>query len=43
MVPVVTDIIEEAGAVIHPLPFRAEAWRDRTLLMYKIRLDGIEL
>ncbi|HME26592.1 MAG TPA: nucleotidyltransferase domain-containing protein [Acetobacteraceae bacterium] len=43
MVPVVTDIIEETGAVIHPLPFRAGAWRDRTPLMHEIRLDGVDL
>ena len=43
MVPVVTDIIEETGAVIHPLPFRAGAWRDRTPLMHEIRLDGMDL
>ncbi|HEY2615777.1 MAG TPA: hypothetical protein VGI78_00415 [Acetobacteraceae bacterium] len=43
MVPVVTDIVEETGAVIHPLPFRAGAWRDRTPLMHEIRLDGVDL
>jgi len=43
MVPAVTDIIEETGAVIHPLPFRAGAWRERTPLMHEIRLDGVDL
>jgi predicted nucleotidyltransferase len=43
MVPVVTDIVEETGAVIHPLPFRAGAWRERTPLMHEIRLDGVDL
>ncbi len=41
--PLVTDIIEQAGAVIHPLPYRAEAWRDRTPLIHEIRRDGIDL
>jgi uncharacterized protein len=43
MVPVVTDIVEETGAVIHPLPFRAGAWQDRTPLMHELRQDGVEL
>jgi predicted nucleotidyltransferase len=43
MVPLVTDIVEETGLVIHPLPFRAGAWRERTPLMHEIRLDGVDL
>ena len=43
LVPLVTDIIDEAGAVIHPLPYPAGAWRDRTPLMHEIRRDGIDL
>jgi hypothetical protein len=43
LVPVVTDIIEDSGVVIHPMPFRAGAWRDRTPLMHEIRRDGIDL
>ena len=43
MVPLVTDIIEEMGAVIHPMPYRAGAWRERTPLMHEIRRDGIDL
>lgn len=43
MVPLVTDIVEETGAVIHPLPFRAGAWQDRTPLMHELRHDGVEL
>ena len=43
MVPVVTDIVEETGAVIHPLPFRAGGWRERTPLMHEVRLDGVDL
>jgi uncharacterized protein len=43
LVPLVTDIVEETGAVIHPLPFRAGTWRERTPLMHEIRLDGVDL
>jgi len=43
LVPLVTDIIEDTGAVIHPMPFKAGAWRERTPLMHEIRLDGVEL
>lgn len=43
MVPLVTDIVEETGVVVHPLPFRAGAWRERTPLMHEIRLDGVDL
>jgi predicted nucleotidyltransferase len=43
MVPVVTDIIEETGAVVHPMPYRAGAWRERTPLMHEIRRDGVDL
>jgi uncharacterized protein len=43
MVAVVTDIVEETGAVIHPMPFRAGAWQERTPLMHEIRLDGVDL
>lgn len=43
MVPIVTDIIDETGAVIHPQPFRAGSWRERTPLMHEIRLDGLDL
>jgi predicted nucleotidyltransferase len=43
IVPLVTDIVEETGAVIHPLPFRAGAWRDRTPLMHELRLEAVDL
>ena len=43
MVPLVTDIIEETGAVIHPMPYRVGAWRERTPLMHEIRRDGVDL
>jgi uncharacterized protein len=43
LVPLVTDIVEEAGVVVHPMPYRAGAWRDRTPLMHDIRRDGIDM
>lgn len=43
MVPLVTDIIEDTGAVIHPMPFPAGAWRERTPQMHEIRSDGVDL
>jgi len=43
IVPVVTDIIDDTGAVIHALPYRAGSYEDRTSLMREIRRDGIDL
>ena len=43
LVPLVTDIVEETGAVIHPLPYQAGAWRERTPLMHELRLDGVDI
>ena|SRR5579871_6648808 len=43
LVPLVTDIIEQTGAVIHPLPYGAGAWRERTPLMHEVRRDGVDL
>ena len=43
MIPLVTDIIEETGVIIHPMPYRAGAWRERTPLMHEVRRDGIDL
>jgi hypothetical protein len=43
LVPLVTDIIEQSGAVIHPLPYRAGAWQARTPLMHEVRRDGVDL
>ncbi len=43
LVPLVTDILEETGLVIHPLPYPAGAWRERTPLMHDVRRDGIDL
>src|SRR5713226_8528570 len=38
-----TDIVDETGAVIHALPYRAGAFQDRTSLMHEIRIEGVNL
>lgn len=38
-----TDIIEETGAFVHAMPYRAGSYRERTPLMFEIRTDGIDL
>ncbi len=43
IVPVVTDIIDDTGAVIHAMPYRAGSYRDRTSLMREIRREGVDL
>jgi len=43
MVPVVTDLVEETGAVIHPMPHRAGYYRERTSLMREVRSEGLDL
>lgn len=42
IVSVVTDIIDDTGAVIHAMPYRAGAYRDRTSLMREIGREGID-
>jgi uncharacterized protein len=43
IVPVVTDIIDDTGVVIHAMPYRAGAYEDRTSLMREIRREGKDL
>jgi predicted nucleotidyltransferase len=43
IVPVVVDIIDDTGAVIHAMPYRAGSYDDRTSLMREIRREGVEL
>ena len=38
-----TDILYEAGAFIHAMPYRAGSYRERIPLMNEIRRDGIDL
>ncbi len=38
-----TDIVDQTGAVVHALPYRAGAYQDRTSLMREIRIEGLDL
>jgi uncharacterized protein len=38
-----TTILNETGAIINTLPFRAGAYRDRTPLMHELRREGRDL
>jgi predicted nucleotidyltransferase len=38
-----TYIIDETGELVHAMPYRAEAYNERTPLMREIRLEGIDL
>ncbi len=43
IIPVVTDIIDDTGAVIHAMPYRAGSYQNRTSLMREIRHEGVDL
>jgi len=43
LIVIETDLLDDTGAFVHALPFRAGAWRDRSALMGAIRRDGIDL
>jgi predicted nucleotidyltransferase len=43
MVPIVVDIIDDTGAVIHAMPHRAGSYNDRTSLMRELRIEGVDL
>ena len=43
IVPIIVDIIDETGVVIHATPFSAGSHNNRTSLMREIRLEGVEL
>lgn len=38
-----TSLIGETGELIHAMPYRADAYADRTPLMREIRREGVEL
>ncbi len=38
-----TDILYDAGELVHAMPYRAGAYNERTPLMLEIRTDGIDL
>jgi uncharacterized protein len=37
---IATDIMDETGKFVHAMPYRAEAYRDRTPLMHEVRGEG---
>ena len=43
MVPLVVEMIDDTGAVIHATPYHAGSYDDRTSLMREIRLEGVDL
>jgi predicted nucleotidyltransferase len=43
IVPVIVEIIDDTGAVIHAMPYRAGSYEDRTSLMREIRHEGVDL
>jgi predicted nucleotidyltransferase len=38
-----TDLLYDAGGVVHAMPYRAGAYNERTPLMHDIRADGVDL
>jgi predicted nucleotidyltransferase len=38
-----TGILDETGEFFHVMPYRADAYSERTPLMHEIRADGIDL
>jgi predicted nucleotidyltransferase len=43
LVAIETDLLYEAGAFVHALPFRAGAWQERSPLMSAVRRAGVDL
>ena len=43
IIPVITDIIDDTGSVIHALPYPAGYYQNRTSLMREIRREGVDL
>ena len=37
------DILDETGAVIHAMPYRAGSYQERTPLMHELRQEGIDV
>jgi uncharacterized protein len=40
MADIAGDIMDETGAFVHAMPYRAETYRDRTPLMHEVRGEG---
>lgn len=36
-------VLDETGAVIHAMPYRAGAYQERTPLMHELRREGVDL
>lgn len=43
LMPVVTDILYDAGAFIHAMPYQEGAYKERTPLMHELRCEGLDL
>jgi predicted nucleotidyltransferase len=43
IIPIIMDILDDTGAVINALPFRAGAYVERTPLMHEIRAEGVDI
>ena len=43
MALVASDVLEQTGAVIHAMPYRAGSYRERTPLMHELRQEGVDL
>jgi predicted nucleotidyltransferase len=37
---IAADIMDETGAFVHAMPYRAETYQDRTPLMHEVRGEG---
>lgn len=40
---ITADIMNETGAFVHAMPYRAEAYLERTPLMHEVRREGRDL
>jgi uncharacterized protein len=38
-----TSLLDETGEFIHAMPYRADAYNERTPLMHEIRANGVDL
>jgi predicted nucleotidyltransferase len=39
---IAADIMDETGAFVHAMAYRAETYRDRTPLMHEVRGEGLD-
>jgi predicted nucleotidyltransferase len=40
---ITSQLMDDTGAFIHAMPYRAGAWNERTPLMHEIRHEGLDL